>query len=76
MLAADLDSVFLMGQAFGPGMRARGAGRVVDQTSATFGMAVLNATHSVAAKMGVVASDDAAFVPGQVLVIDGGMVRV
>lgn len=142
MLAVDLDSLFLVTHAFTPGMVERGWGRVVNQTSSTFGMVVPNATHYVAAKMGVIGftralaselgergvtvnaiapgatrtpgmvevwgpnvsvmdmakaaqaikrgeepddlvgavsfltSDDAAFITGQTLVVDGGMVRV
>lgn len=142
MLAVDLDSLFLMTKAFTPGMVERGWGRVINQSSSTFGMVVPNATHYVAAKMGVIgftralaselgahgvtvnaiapgatrtpgmvdawgpeipviamaiagqaikrgeepadlagalsflASEDAAFITGQTLVVDGGMVRV
>ena len=142
MLAVDLDAVFLMCKAFVPGMKQQKWGRIVNQTSTTFGMVVPNATHYVAAKMGVVGftralatelgdfgitvnaiapgathtpgmleawgpdapvfkmakagqaihkeeepgdlvgavsfltSDDCAFITGQTLVVDGGMIRV
>ena len=142
VMTIDLDGVFLVTKAFLPGMRERRWGRVVNATSATFGMVVPNATHYVAAKMGVIGftralasevgeegvtvnaiapgatrtpgmvaewgedipaiemakaaqaikrggepedlvgavsfltSDDAAFITGQTIVVDGGMVRV
>jgi NAD(P)-dependent dehydrogenase (short-subunit alcohol dehydrogenase family) len=54
MQAINLDSVFLMCAAFGPGMRARKWGRIVNMASATLGTVVSGFVHYVASKGGVV----------------------
>jgi NAD(P)-dependent dehydrogenase (short-subunit alcohol dehydrogenase family) len=54
ILAIDLDSVFLMCKAFVPGMRERGWGRIVNQSSQTTNIVVSGLAHYVAAKSGVV----------------------
>ena len=140
VIAVGLDGAFLTCQAFVPGMRARGWGRVINISSNTIGMTIDKRIPYLSAKMGVIgltralasevgadgitanavapglvrtdktwaflgesgffdvmaarqaihrtqvpddlagtllflASDDAAFITGQTIVVDGGLVR-
>ncbi|HZO37347.1 MAG TPA: SDR family oxidoreductase [Solirubrobacteraceae bacterium] len=140
VIGVGLDGPFLMCQAFVPGMRERGWGRVINISSNTIGMKIDNRIPYLSAKMGVIgltralasevgadgitvnavapglvrtdktwaflgesgffdvmaarqaihrtetpddlagtllflASDDAAFITGQTIVVDGGLVR-
>lgn len=54
IMAVNLDGVFLMTQAFLPGMRARRWGRIINMASNTFGQKVSGLAHYVASKGGVV----------------------
>jgi NAD(P)-dependent dehydrogenase (short-subunit alcohol dehydrogenase family) len=54
VMALNLDAAFLIAQAFVPGMKARGWGRIVNMSSSTFGSVVQGYTHYVASKGGVV----------------------
>ncbi|QID18354.1 SDR family oxidoreductase [Nitrogeniibacter mangrovi] len=140
MFAINVDSQFLMAQAFVPGMKARRWGRIINLTSTTFWLKIasyvnyvstkganIGFTHALSAELGpfgitvnaiapslvrtatteaselagmfealpaqlqsiprlqvpedltgavaFLASDDAAFITGQVIAVDGGMVR-
>ncbi len=54
VLSVDLDSMFLTAKAFAPGMRERGWGRIVNQTSNVLGIVLPGVVHYTAAKGGVV----------------------
>jgi NAD(P)-dependent dehydrogenase (short-subunit alcohol dehydrogenase family) len=54
IMAINLDGVFLMTQAFLPGMRGRRWGRIVNMASNTFGQKVNGLAHYVASKGGVI----------------------
>lgn len=54
ILAVNLDSQFLMAQAFAPGMRDGGWGRIVNLASNSLGLAVPALTHYMASKGGVI----------------------
>jgi NAD(P)-dependent dehydrogenase (short-subunit alcohol dehydrogenase family) len=54
MMATNLDAVFLLCKRFVDGMRERGWGRIVNQTSNSFGQVVLGLTHYIASKGGVI----------------------
>jgi NAD(P)-dependent dehydrogenase (short-subunit alcohol dehydrogenase family) len=54
VLALNLDAAFLTAQAFVPGMRARGWGRIVNMASSTFATVVPRMVHYIASKGGVV----------------------
>jgi (S)-1-phenylethanol dehydrogenase len=54
VLSINLDAMFLTAQAFVPGMRARGWGRIVNMASNTFATPVTNFVHYVASKGGVI----------------------
>jgi NAD(P)-dependent dehydrogenase (short-subunit alcohol dehydrogenase family) len=52
-LAVNLDALFLLSQAFLPGMKANGWGRIISLTSATFYDATVHHTEYVASKAGI-----------------------
>jgi NAD(P)-dependent dehydrogenase (short-subunit alcohol dehydrogenase family) len=54
VLSINLDSAFLTAQAFAPGMKRRGWGRIVNMASSTFGGVVTGFAHYVASKGGVI----------------------
>ena len=54
VLSINLDSMFHMCQAFAPGMRQRGWGRIVNVSSGTFLRAPAGMSHYVASKAGVI----------------------
>ncbi|MGI6798782.1 SDR family NAD(P)-dependent oxidoreductase [Gordonia sihwensis] len=54
ILAVNLDSQFLMAQAFAPGMRDGGWGRIVNLASNSLGLAVPALTHYMASKGGAI----------------------
>jgi len=94
VLSINLDSAFLTAQAFAPGMKRRGWGRIVNMASSTFGTVTLGYVHYIAnaaarqaiprgqtpadlvGTLSFLTSDDAAFVTGQTLYVNSGLVRV
>jgi NAD(P)-dependent dehydrogenase (short-subunit alcohol dehydrogenase family) len=54
MLAINLDAAFLTAQAFAPGMKRRGWGRIVNMASSTFGAVVVGYAHYIASKGGLI----------------------
>ncbi|MEX2034204.1 MAG: SDR family oxidoreductase, partial [Xanthobacteraceae bacterium] len=48
VLSINLDSAFLTAQAFAPGMKRRGWGRIVNMASSTFGTVTLGYVHYIA----------------------------
>lgn len=67
VIATNLDSVFLMAEAFVPGMKERGWGRIVNTASSTYSLPLPGYVHYIASKGGVIgitralATDLAAF---------------
>jgi NAD(P)-dependent dehydrogenase (short-subunit alcohol dehydrogenase family) len=53
-LSINLDSAFLMCQAFAPGMKRRGAGRIVNMASSTFFTGAAGFVHYIASKGGMI----------------------
>src|SRR4051812_31099292 len=54
ILSINLDSVFLASQAFVPGMRQRGWGRIINMASSTLGSVVTGFVHYMSSKAGCV----------------------
>jgi len=54
MFSVNVESMFLTCQAFTPGMKAKGWGRVVNMTSNSIGLVIPGFTHYIAAKMAVI----------------------
>jgi NAD(P)-dependent dehydrogenase (short-subunit alcohol dehydrogenase family) len=54
VLSINLDSAFLTAQAFAPGMKRRGWGRIVNMASSTFGTVTLGYVHYIASKGGLI----------------------
>jgi NAD(P)-dependent dehydrogenase (short-subunit alcohol dehydrogenase family) len=54
VLSINLDSAFLTAQAFAPGMKRRGWGRIVNMASSTFGTVTLGYVHYIASKGGMI----------------------
>jgi (S)-1-phenylethanol dehydrogenase len=54
VLSINLDSAFLTAQAFTPGMKRRGWGRIVNMASTTFGTVVQGYAHYIASKGGMI----------------------
>jgi NAD(P)-dependent dehydrogenase (short-subunit alcohol dehydrogenase family) len=54
MFSVNVDSMFLLSQAFSPGMRDRGWGRIVNMTSNAIALVIPGFTHYTAAKMAVI----------------------
>jgi NAD(P)-dependent dehydrogenase (short-subunit alcohol dehydrogenase family) len=54
LMSVNLDSVFLLSQAFVPGMRARGWGRVICVSSGMFHLGAPGGVHYVASKGGII----------------------
>lgn len=54
VFAVNVEAMFLTVQAFSPGMRARGFGRIINLTSNTVGLVVPGMSHYVASKMAVI----------------------
>jgi NAD(P)-dependent dehydrogenase (short-subunit alcohol dehydrogenase family) len=67
VMSINLDSLFLTAEAFVPGMKERGWGRIVNTASSTYSLPIPNYVHYIASKGGVVgftrglATDLAAF---------------
>ena len=54
VLSINLDSAFLVSQAFVPGMKQRGWGRIVNMASSTLGSVVTGFVHYMSSKAGIV----------------------
>lgn len=54
MFAVNIDSMFLTAQAFTPGMREQGWGRIVNMTSNSIGLVLADSTPYIATKMAVI----------------------
>ena len=54
VLSINLDSAFLTAQAFAPGMKRQGWGRIVNMASSTFGTVTLGYVHYIASKGGMI----------------------
>jgi NAD(P)-dependent dehydrogenase (short-subunit alcohol dehydrogenase family) len=54
MFSVNVESMFLTCQAFTPGMKAKGWGRVVNMTSNSIGLVIPGFAHYIAAKMAVI----------------------
>jgi NAD(P)-dependent dehydrogenase (short-subunit alcohol dehydrogenase family) len=54
LFAINVDSMFLTSQAFAPGMKERGWGRIINMTSNSVGLVIPGFTHYIAAKMAVI----------------------
>ena len=54
MFAINVDSMFLTTQAFVPGMKERGWGRIVNMTSNSIGLVLADSTTYIATKMAVI----------------------
>jgi len=54
LFAINVDSMFLTSQAFAPGMKERGWGRIINMTSNSVGLVIPGFTHYIAAKMAII----------------------
>jgi len=54
VFAINVDSMFLTSQAFAPGMKERGWGRIINMTSNSVGLVIPGFTHYISAKMAVI----------------------
>jgi len=73
-MAVNTKGVFLCCQAAAIRMKPKKFGRIINTASGQARQGFIYTPHYAASKFGVVASDDAAYITGQTINVDGGLI--